>query len=163
MVAGRPDTSHDVGAYRRVDEYDWTMENMAEATISSRKLTLLFDGTCGFCTRTVLWVQKRDTKGRLDIMPCQSAVQHGGYDLNPADCGKSIWAFTADGQVEAGAQAAALVAAELLGRRWPVQVAKLPVIEQGLAIGYRFIANNRHRLPGIKGMCSINPGSGCKS
>ncbi|HEU0164213.1 MAG TPA: DUF393 domain-containing protein [Thermomicrobiales bacterium] len=136
---------------------------MAMAQATTGKLTLLFDGNCGFCTRTVLWVQAKDTQGRIDVIPCQVAVRNGTHDVSEGDCGKSIWAFTAEGHVEGGAQAAALVASELMGRRWPVQVAKLPVIKQSLDLGYRFIANNRHRLPGIKGMCAIDGGSSCRS
>ncbi|MGB3307133.1 MAG: DUF393 domain-containing protein [Thermomicrobiales bacterium] len=136
---------------------------MTESAAAPQKLTLLFDGACGFCTRTVMWVQKRDTHGRLDILPCQTAVRSGRFTRDLSDCGTSIWAYAPDGAVEGGAQAAALVAAELLGHRWPVRVARLPGIRQCLDIGYRFIAANRHRLPGIKGMCSIGPGSSCRS
>ena len=124
-------------------------------------MTLLFDGTCGFCTRTVMWINRRDSRGRINIVPCQTAVEYHDVALSREDCATSIWAIRDGNVVAGGAQAAAIVWAVLIDASWPIQVARLPGVRQALDLGYRFIAANRHRLPGIKGMCSAGSTGGC--
>jgi predicted DCC family thiol-disulfide oxidoreductase YuxK len=136
---------------------------MVDDGIRKPQLTLLYDGTCGFCARTVAWIQRRDRHQRIVAMPCQGAVRTGSAPVTLEDCGKSFWAITADSEVKGLGQGAALIVATLLDRTWPIAVARLPGIRQALDLGYRFIAHNRHRLPGIKGMCAVDAGSDCRS
>lgn len=113
-------------------------------------LTVIFDGTCGFCTRWVRYMHKLDRHQRLTSVPCQLVVGDERFGLVDADCGESAWAIDdgSSGQRAAGAQAAMLIVATLLQRRWPVTVGRLPGVRHVLAFGYRTIARNRYRLPG---------------
>lgn len=112
------------------------------------RVTVIFDGTCGFCTRQVRYLHKLDRHKRLVSKPCQSVKDDPAYGLEDADCGAMAWAITDDGRREGGAQAFTLVASVLLDRQWPVQAGHLPGIRQMLDLGYRIIARNRYRFPG---------------
>jgi predicted DCC family thiol-disulfide oxidoreductase YuxK len=122
-------------------------------TESRVTVTLLFDGTCGFCTRSVRYLKKWDKQNQVEAVPCQIAVHDPSYGLNEADCSKSIWVYTSDGRRASGAQAAMLIASVISGRTWPVTFGKLPVIRQALDFGYITIAKNRYRFPGDTPAC----------
>jgi predicted DCC family thiol-disulfide oxidoreductase YuxK len=116
--------------------------------VSSPRVTLIFDGTCGFCTRQVRRIHALDKHQRIASEPCQYVQDDPRYGLEDADCGAMAWAIAEDGRKAGGAQAFTLVASVLLGRQWPVTVGRLPVIRQVLDQGYRVIAKNRYRFPG---------------
>lgn len=116
--------------------------------VGSSRVTIIFDGTCGFCTRQVRYLHKLDRHNRLSSQPCQFVKHDPFYQLEDADCGAMAWAISDDGRREGGAQAFTLVASILLDSEWPVRVGRLPGIRQVLNLGYQIIARNRYRLPG---------------
>ena len=116
-------------------------------------VTLLFDGTCGFCTRSVRYLKNRDKRNQIEAIPCQIAINDPKYGLTEGDCAQSIWAYTSDGRQAAGDQAAMLIASVMVDRTWPVTFGKLPLIKQALRFGYRTIARNRYRFPGDTPAC----------
>ncbi len=111
-------------------------------------VTLIFDGTCGFCTRQVRYIHKLDKHQRVASEPCQFVQHDPRWGLQEADCGAMAWAITSDGRRAGGSQAFTLIASVLLNRQWPVTVGRLPIIRQVLDLGYRLIATNRYRFPG---------------
>ncbi len=115
---------------------------------TSPQVTLIFDGTCGFCTRQVRYVHKFDKHDRVVSEPCQFVQHDPQYGLQNADCGEMAWAITDDGRRAGGAQAFTQIASVMLDNPWPVTVGRLPVIKQVLDVGYRVIAKNRYRFPG---------------
>ncbi len=121
-------------------------------------VTVIFDGTCGFCTRSIRYLHRLDRHDRITSIACQVAKEDPGFELGNIDCGKSVWAIAADGR-EAADQAATLIASVLLQKRWPVTLGKLPGVRHTLAFGYHWIARHRHRFPGDTPWCSAHPGS----
>jgi predicted DCC family thiol-disulfide oxidoreductase YuxK len=123
--------------------------------MSERTALLLYDGTCGFCARTVQFVLRRERKRRtLQFASLQSAtgreIRGRHPELNDVD--SVIW-------YESGASAgderllvrsaAALRVLEYLGGGWRalgwLVVVPRPVRDRV----YDFIARHRHRiLPG---------------
>lgn len=118
------------------------------AQATSPHVTLIFDGTCGFCTRQVRYVHKFDWHNRVTSEPCQFVQHDPQYGLRDADCGEMAWAIADDGRRAGGAQAFTLIASVILGKQWPVTVGRLPGVKQALDLGYRTIAKNRYRFPG---------------
>ena len=116
--------------------------------MGSSGVTIVFDGTCGFCTRQVRYLHKLDKHNRLSSHPCQIVKHDPLYRLEDADCGAMVWAICEDGRREGGAQAFTLVVSTLIDREWPVRVGRLPGVRQVLNLGYQIIARNRYRLPG---------------
>lgn len=123
--------------------------------------TLLYDETCGFCTRVVQWVSRQKRGEQIRVMPCQFALLTSSHPITEVDCLTSIQFFDAQGQLATKGQAAAKVMGILWNSRWPERIARLPVIRHSLDLGYTFIAVNRHRLPGIKQMCAAGESSTC--
>jgi len=116
--------------------------------VSEPRVTLIFDGACGFCTRQVRYIHKLDKHNRVTSEVCQFVRHDPQYGLGDADCGAMAWAITDDGRRVGGAQAFTQVASVMLGEQWPVTIGRLPVIRQALNLGYRLIAKNRYRFPG---------------
>jgi len=123
----------------------------------SRDPMLVYDGDCTFCTFCVRFIEKRlPTPADLvtwqgtDLAAYGVTVQRAQYEL--------LW-IAPDGHVDGGAQA---VAGLLLdsGGGWRLVGAALRVVPlRWLAhLVYRFVANNRSRLPGGTPACSVPAG-----
>jgi predicted DCC family thiol-disulfide oxidoreductase YuxK len=105
-------------------------------------------------------LKKLDKRNQVTAVACQVVQPDPAYGLQNVDCGETAWALTDDGRRESGAQAAALIAAVMLGKQWPITICRLPGIRQVLGFGYRTIARNRYRFPGDTPYCSV-PGNDC--
>ncbi|MDA0567334.1 DUF393 domain-containing protein [Streptomonospora sp. S1-112] len=117
---------------------------------------LFYDGDCGFCTDCARLARDRVTPG-IDTVPWQRA------DLTPAQRERArhevLLRDAAGTRVWGGADAAAVLllasprpwwaAAGWLLRRVPAR----PVA----AAAYRWVARNRHRMPGGTPACSLDP------
>lgn len=115
---------------------------------------LVFDGDCAFCTRSVRFVERRIAR-RPAIEPWQS-LDLERLGLDRADCERAVqWIG------EAGDRASAHVAvARTLvygGKGWAVlgRVILLPGIRSVAGLVYRWIARNRHRMPGGTAQCNL--------
>jgi predicted DCC family thiol-disulfide oxidoreductase YuxK len=106
---------------------------------------LVYDGDCGFCTRCARWLGAH--AAQLDVVSWQT-VDLGAIGLTEDEVRQA--AYWVDGSVVEGAERAisrSLVACgggyALLGR-----VLLLPGVRRVAAVGYRFVARHRGRLPG---------------
>jgi|SRR5687768_14469807 predicted DCC family thiol-disulfide oxidoreductase YuxK len=132
----------------------------------TRGPVLVYDGDCAFCTSCVRFIEKR-LPTRADLVTWQGTdlaaygvtVQRAAYEL--------LW-IAPDGRVDGGAQAVASLLLDS-GGVWRLVGAALRVVPlRWLAhLGYRFVANNRGRLPGGTPACALpadqRPGAGGKS
>lgn len=105
-----------------------------------QKHLVLWDGDCGFCRRSVQWLQKHDRFGSLRFEPSQSA--HISPELRAA-CRDSIHVVKSDGEILRAGRAALFCGRQTRWHRlarlaqWPIF---LPLVE----IGYGWVARNRH-------------------
>ncbi|MBW3637307.1 MAG: DUF393 domain-containing protein [Armatimonadetes bacterium] len=104
-----------------------------------KKHLVLWDGECGFCRRSVAWLQKHDRFGALQFEPFQEA------DISPAlrvACRDAIHVLKSDGEMLRAGRAALFCGQQTRWHRlarlagWPVF---LPLVE----IGYAIVAKNR--------------------
>lgn len=108
--------------------------------------TIVFDGDCGFCTRSALRLERMG-RGRLAVVPWQWA-DLPALGLTAAQCAQAVQ-FVGPGGRAGGAPA---IAAAL--RCCPQPWAALGAVVDARALRplaarvYRFVADNRHRLPG---------------
>jgi predicted DCC family thiol-disulfide oxidoreductase YuxK len=121
---------------------------------SSNRLTVIFDGTCGFCTAIRRHIDRYDPDQRLAWVPCQAMPASAAE--KPL-CDRTVITITPDGSRNTGVQAFARIVATLTGSQWPVTSATLPVIRPLLALVYWGIARLRHRLPGDTPWCEQHP------
>lgn len=120
-------------------------------------ITVVFDGQCALCTRTVKRIQKWDRHGRITWRPCQSIPPEGWEDVSPAECAKVVWAVDAEGNRAQGSDAAMMILAALIDARWPMTIGRLPVVHQVMQGVYWVIARNRRRFPGETPWCEQHP------
>jgi predicted DCC family thiol-disulfide oxidoreductase YuxK len=116
--------------------------------------TFVYDGDCAFCTRCAEFIERRiPTAAR--VLPWQFA-DLAALGLTPTECDEAVQWVGADGVRAAGPDAIGhllrtsgvgwrLVGLALLAQ--PVRAAAWPA--------YRWVARNRHRLPGGTAACSL--------
>jgi predicted DCC family thiol-disulfide oxidoreductase YuxK len=116
--------------------------------------TFLYDGDCAFCTACVEVIERR-IPVPARIVPWQSA-DLDALGVTAAQCEEAVQWVGADGVTAAGPDAIALLLRastpvwRVLGavlRSRPVRAAAWPV--------YRWVARNRHRLPGGTAACAL--------
>ena len=115
---------------------------------------LVFDGDCAFCTRSVRFVERR-TRRRPTIVAWQS-VDLDELGLPQAACEEAVQWIGSDGE---RAAAHVAVARTLVhgGKGWAVlgRIIMLPGVRWVAGAVYRWIARNRHRMPGGTAQCNL--------
>jgi predicted DCC family thiol-disulfide oxidoreductase YuxK len=117
-------------------------------------LTLVFDGACGFCTRSVRLLKALDRNGRVTAVPFQKTGTPASVGLTLEECKASVWAIAPDGGYYRGAEAVNALVAAALGTAVPLLLYYLPGIRQLQDFIYFLIAYNRNRLPGDQPYCA---------
>lgn len=127
------------------------------AAESTAEGMLIFDGDCGFCTASVLWLIRR-FRMPVDAVPWQSLEADGRLaelGLTPAQTSRWAW-WAEDGRLWRGHRAIGKGLRACRGA-WPLMGALLlvpPPLCWPLIAGYRLVANLRGRLPGATPACS---------
>lgn len=117
--------------------------------------TLVFDGHCGFCTRSAGWLRRLDRRHRVRLVPSQRPGLHRATGLTPEQTGASVWWLGRDGSRSSGANAVNAALSAALGIRLPLLLYGLTRRPQERL--YAKVAANRHRLPGVTPHCEANP------
>jgi len=116
---------------------------------------LVYDGDCGFCTRSAAWLAAHATE-RLRVVPYQR-LDLEALGLSVPEVRRYAW-WLAGGRRERGHHA---IAHALLACRtpWP-RVGRLILTPPLSWLGgpvYRLIARYRGRLPGATAQCKMPP------
>lgn len=125
------------------------------------KLTLIFDGRCGFCTRSVRYLKALDRDDRVEVLPYQGPGTPEAYGLSLVQCEASLWVVTPEGGLLSGAAAVNVALAVALGTRLPLRLYGTPGVGRLQERGYAMVARNRRRLPGDVSFCQQHP-VGCR-
>ena len=115
--------------------------------------TLIYDGDCGFCTRSVRWVERLPV--RVRVVPWQEADLAALRTTEDRARHEVVWVPPC-GRVRGGAAAVAALL-EHCRRPWPVlgRAMDAPLLRSAAEFAYRRVANNRHRLPGATPACQL--------
>lgn len=119
--------------------------------------TVVFDGHCGFCTRSVDWLAKLDRHDRLEFVASQRPGVRSEFAISDEEADDSAWTIAPGGARVGGARAIALAVAVATGNRLPYVPWKIPRGMWVMGKTYRFIANRRGRLPGTTPWCDQHP------
>ncbi|WP_293694366.1 thiol-disulfide oxidoreductase DCC family protein [uncultured Agrococcus sp.] len=121
---------------------------------------LVYDGDCSFCTSSVQWLQDA-----LPRFPKAVPYQHldlESFGLDEQDTTAAAWLIDTREPMRmwAGADvfAAILAGQRSLPTAWAGRALSLPGIRTVAALGYRVIAQNRHKLPGGTPACALPSG-----
>ncbi len=113
---------------------------------------LIYDGDCAFCKNSLLWAINH-----LKAMPRYAAYQNVDlteYQLSLAEVQAKVWLV--DGQNHLGGHlAVAWLFTNQPALGWRIIGALIRAFGPVSALVYRWIAKNRHRLPGGTKECSI--------
>ncbi|MEI2777572.1 MAG: DCC1-like thiol-disulfide oxidoreductase family protein [Tetrasphaera sp.] len=118
---------------------------------------LIFDGDCGICTTLAGVVERhvRPSPDDFEVMPFQRA-DLADLGLTEAQCLEALQWVGTDGRIRSAEDAVAKVL--LAGRVWQRPLGLLllvPGVNQLAGWVYRWVAANRHRLPGGTPACSM--------
>jgi predicted DCC family thiol-disulfide oxidoreductase YuxK len=122
-----------------------------------RELTMIFDGSCDFCTRSLRWLKALDRHGRISAAPFQDPVARRAAGLSVRQGESSAWAITPDGRRFHGAAAVNMGLAAALGTPLPLWLYGVPGLRQLQDAAYAWVVRNRHRLPGDRPFCEQHP------
>ncbi|WP_084764507.1 thiol-disulfide oxidoreductase DCC family protein [Knoellia subterranea] len=118
---------------------------------------LIYDGDCGVCTKLSRFVTTSVRRRGADF--AVSAYQDADLDalgLTPEQSDEALQWVAADGRISSAQDAVARV---LLAGRAPFKplgaVILVPGINALAGVVYRWVARNRHRLPGGTPACSL--------
>jgi len=117
---------------------------------------LLFDGECGFCTRSLGWLRRLDRHGRIETLPYQLPGAPESIGAGFDECSRSVQWRGPDGTRLAGAAAVNAALGSALGTALPLRLYRLCSGPQERL--YDVVASNRRRLPGMRPWCSSHPG-----
>jgi predicted DCC family thiol-disulfide oxidoreductase YuxK len=117
-------------------------------------MTLIFDGYCGFCTRSVRQIRSLDRHNRITATPYQQPGAIAAQGLSLAECETAAWAVTPDGTRYAGAGAINLALSVALGTSLPIRFYLLPGVRQAQDYVYSWIARNRRLFRGDTPYCA---------
>jgi predicted DCC family thiol-disulfide oxidoreductase YuxK len=116
---------------------------------------MIFDGDCGFCTASVN-VIRRFIRPRCDIEPWQR-TDIARFGLTEAECTQAVQFVDADEHLTSGSRAV-MAMLRTAPVPWPLigAVGDLPGIAFVADRTYRWIAQNRYRLPGSTPACAVD-------
>lgn len=117
---------------------------------------LIYDGDCGFCTRTANAVKRLDTHHRFDALPWQTRGLLAKVNLTEQQVSEAAWYIDADGRKHRGA-GAVNAALNALGGIYRIAswVYRVPGLKQIEDVVYKWVARNRYRMPGSTDACRI--------
>ena len=115
---------------------------------------LLFDGDCAFCSSSIRWAQ-RHIKRLPRLVPYQFAELET-LGLTVQQCQLAVQWVDADRHVSSAHDAVSQLL-RYAGKGWSVigQAMRLPGIHWLSGVVYRWVARNRHRLPGGTAACAL--------
>lgn len=116
---------------------------------------MIFDGKCGFCTRTAGWLRRLDRRDRIEFVPYQRPGVLEPAGLSVEQAATEVWWIGSEGARCGGAAAVNAALSAALGVRLPswLYAVTRPVQDRV----YAWVAANRHRLPGVTPHCQANP------
>lgn len=126
-----------------------------------QRVTLIFDGSCGFCTRSVRLLQALDRGHRVTAIPYQKPGTPEAHGLSFTQCETAIWAITPERERYSGAAAINAALVVILETRLPLWLYSTPGVRQLQERAYSLTALNRRRLPGDAPYCRQYP-EGCR-
>jgi predicted DCC family thiol-disulfide oxidoreductase YuxK len=129
-----------------------TLPSRARVADAERpRLVVLYDRDCGICMASARQLRRWDRHGRLELLPLQDAAASDRAGLAAAVGDRRLAAVLhvvdeSSGAVHAGGDAALVIGAALPGGAVVRALAAIPPFRWAVALGYRVVARNRHRI-----------------
>src|SRR5712691_1944462 len=88
--------------------------------------TLIYDGDCGFCRRSVDLLRRWDREQRVELVPFQDQARVAAYGIPLPALAAAMHLVLPDARVFAGADAVPVILRLLPGKRWLAWVFGVP-------------------------------------
>ncbi len=118
-------------------------------------MILIYDGDCGFCTKSADFARKRLTSA-VEVLAWQKMSNLATLGLTETDVQTRSYFVDQDGRIFGGAESLARCALHMHSG-WPLvgRIFLVPGFAQVASVVYKFVASNRHRLPGGTAACKL--------
>lgn len=114
---------------------------------SPDRWTLIFDGDCGICQRSVEWIRRRDPEGRVETIPFQDPqVPRRFPEIPPERFSQAMQLVSPQGKRWEGARAAEELLRLLPRWRGLASLFRIPLVRPVADRIYRWVARNRGSL-----------------
>ena len=125
---------------------------------TSDRWTLIFDGECGICRRSVDWIRLRDRDGRVETLPFHDAVVPLRFpEIPPERFTQAMQLVSPRGKRWEGARAAEELLRLLPRWRAVAPFFRIPLVRTLADRVYRWVARNRGNL-GCRDHCTLEGG-----
>lgn len=109
--------------------------------------TVVYDGECGICRRSVALLRDWDTRGRLELLPFQAEGVMDRYaDIDEIEFRKAVQVIAPDGRHWSGADAVEKALARTPKGRCIAWIFRLPFARPIARRVYRWVARNRSKV-----------------
>ena len=110
--------------------------------------TLIYDGECGFCRRSVDWLQRWDREHRIALVPFQHRARVAAFNIPLPALAAAMHLVLPppDGRVLSGADAVPELLERLPGKGWLAWGFRIPGVRPIARRVYAWIARRRHCL-----------------
>lgn len=113
----------------------------------ARRLTVVYDGACGVCRRSVELLRDWDRDDRLELVPFQAeGVPERFPQIDETEFRKAVQTIAPDGRYWSGADAVEKALAETPKGRRIAWLFKLPLARPIARRFYRWFARHRSKL-----------------
>lgn len=113
----------------------------------SRHYTLVYDGDCRVCSRSVQLLRQMDKRQEIEMVPAQAAGVRARFPwIPPAAFAEAIQLIGPDGETWQGAAAIEQLVGVLPRGRWIAWMYKIPLVRSIADKLYRWFARNRYRF-----------------
>lgn len=119
--------------------------------------TFVYDGDCAFCTACARFLERRIPTG-AQVVPWQF-TDLDALGLTAAECAEAVQWVGGPGDRAAGPDAIARLLLTSDTPLWRVagRLFRLPPVRVAAWPAYRWVARNRHRMPGGTAACAVVP------
>lgn len=127
----------------RPPEEEWRLVSQFQQTGEPKPL-ILWDGACGLCFESVLWLKKRD-EDQFIASPFQAVPEPPMTPALARACEDAVHILQPNGETLRAGKAV-LFALGRIGYSKSARILRTPPFIWLVEIGYRLVAQNRHRL-----------------
>lgn len=118
-------------------------------------MKLIYDGDCGFCTKSATFGTKR-SRADVEYIASRSIQDLSAYGLNSEDVSKRVY-WVGDKRVVGGSRA---VFRAMRQMKFPYNILGLLGLTPGFWLLaepiYNLVARNRHKMPGSSDACKLD-------
>ncbi len=118
--------------------------------MAAESITLIFDGSCGFCTLSVDVLRALDWRHSIHAVPFQRSGIPEAAGLTRRQCQYAVWLTTPAGKRYSSAGAASRALDQLVVAPIFSLLYAIPGLHQLEDAVYRWVAAHRGLLPGIR-------------